>query len=336
MRYKALWSVVTALSITVAAPLSVLANQEQDLIGAAYQGQLHVVKRLIDGGVNIEARDENGYTALLWAAYNGNAALLNYLVASGAYIDAVSNDGYTALMLASSLGRTGTVKLLLSKGANRDLVSHDGYTAMDFYSGAASPEQAETIFYAGVSARDNAIDRQINSTLSRQLPNEVTDSSPEAHDYSFIITRGRAILSDPDFLHLVKDVDPAIGENRKYYIGESVSAAGMSSFSMPFVLFIGGLALAMIHMIGGYSAPQTLVSRDNGTTLSNGTVSDFNNSNNLVKAIQFGLIGLGASAGTYLVTKQWKHRFSFKEARIAAEKYNSVHSDQIPIVVIKP
>ena len=57
---------------------------DQALIQAADQGDAAQVQQLLDKGANIEAKDEQGYTALYRAAYRGNADLVKLLLAKGA------------------------------------------------------------------------------------------------------------------------------------------------------------------------------------------------------------------------------------------------------------
>jgi len=45
------------------------------LIEAAFQGNIKVVRLLLEKGANIEAKDNTGETALIWAAIHGRTDL---------------------------------------------------------------------------------------------------------------------------------------------------------------------------------------------------------------------------------------------------------------------
>jgi len=52
------------------------------------------------------------------------------LLEKGANIDAKTNQGFTALMVASYKGQAEAVKLLLDKGANLEAKGYNGWTAL--------------------------------------------------------------------------------------------------------------------------------------------------------------------------------------------------------------
>ena len=52
---------------------------------------------LLDAGANLEARNEDGYTPLMWAArFNKNAAVVQALIDAGADATATKEDGENA------------------------------------------------------------------------------------------------------------------------------------------------------------------------------------------------------------------------------------------------
>ena len=121
-------------------------NLGQELLGAAFHDQAVEVKRLLEGGVDVNFVGEEGITALLYAAEQKNAAVTELLVKGGADLDAVDEDGHTALHLAAishvdEEGNTllrhaegyrhvGVAKLLLEGRANPNAVDEDGCTAL--------------------------------------------------------------------------------------------------------------------------------------------------------------------------------------------------------------
>jgi ankyrin repeat protein len=70
------------------------------------------VQLLLDKGANIEAKHNNGSTALLVAALRGYKAIVQLLLDNGANIQAKDIDGKTALLLATLKGHEDVVRLL--------------------------------------------------------------------------------------------------------------------------------------------------------------------------------------------------------------------------------
>jgi hypothetical protein len=126
-------------------------SKENALIEAAEEGRLDGVKRLLSEGVNVNAKDNLGNTALVWArslghtrvvdilrkhgaldpekdapfleaAQQGNMSNMERLLSEGADINerSDSHDQATALQYAAMNGYTETVRLLLERGATTD------------------------------------------------------------------------------------------------------------------------------------------------------------------------------------------------------------------------
>lgn len=93
-----------------------------DLIKAAFSGDYPEVKRLLENGANVNAKRENGITALMGAALEGHQEIVELLLAKEAEVDAKVYffghvGGATACDLASQKGYKDIVKLLVRAGA---------------------------------------------------------------------------------------------------------------------------------------------------------------------------------------------------------------------------
>jgi ankyrin repeat protein len=102
------------------------------------------VRRLLDRGVDVNARYGNDLTALMWAAGHSDevgisdvADLLRLLIDRGARLDDKDNRGRTALMIAAALGHATAVEILVSRGADKTLLDNDGKSASELASDEA-------------------------------------------------------------------------------------------------------------------------------------------------------------------------------------------------------
>jgi ankyrin repeat protein len=95
------------------------------LMRAALDGDIESVKALINQGMDINRRDENGRTALMFAVVNRHYETMKVLLEHGADVNARSNVGGTALMGAAMAGELSMVQALLDKGADLDARLHE-------------------------------------------------------------------------------------------------------------------------------------------------------------------------------------------------------------------
>lgn len=99
-------------------------NQYGDsaLIEAAILGEKEVVGELIQRNIDVNIRDANGYTALMYAAKNGKIAVARMLLNAGADVNAKEtpalSTGVTPVLLAAQHGKKRMVKLLADNKAD--------------------------------------------------------------------------------------------------------------------------------------------------------------------------------------------------------------------------
>ena len=79
---------------------------------------------IVSNGVNLNAQDEEGLTALHWSSREGHLAFVKFLCERGANVNLKSNKGRIALQEAIERGHTSVVKLLLKHEAT-DLEQKD-------------------------------------------------------------------------------------------------------------------------------------------------------------------------------------------------------------------
>ena len=128
------WIAKIQIGIVLLLVLTPITAYSQDLnlelYNAAKQGDIATVKALLAKGADVNAKRNNGRTALMHAV-RVHAETGGMLLTEGADINAKDNNGMTALMTPASLyGRTEIVKMLLAKGADINAKDNYGITAL--------------------------------------------------------------------------------------------------------------------------------------------------------------------------------------------------------------
>jgi ankyrin repeat protein len=105
---------------------AVRTRQARNLLTAAYQGNITLVKDFLDAGADVNGKDEEGYTVLIMAAKNGGHKqeklinqykIVQLLVDKGADVNAKQKDGHTALKYARRHDLAQVIKILKQNGA---------------------------------------------------------------------------------------------------------------------------------------------------------------------------------------------------------------------------
>ncbi len=93
-----------------------------------------MVKDILAKVTQVDARDNDGRTALMYAAENPNVDVnaVAQLIAKGANVNAKDNNGKTVLMYAANGGDMTKFRLLLSKGADLSARDNTSKTAVDY------------------------------------------------------------------------------------------------------------------------------------------------------------------------------------------------------------
>ena len=108
------------------------------IVYAAARGAADVVERLLDAGVDVNARYRSDLTALMWAAGHADIVAteagvntVKLLLSRGAKVGDVDDRGRDALMIAAGLGHAAIARVLLDAGANREARDKQGRKAVD-------------------------------------------------------------------------------------------------------------------------------------------------------------------------------------------------------------
>lgn len=97
---------------------------------AALSGSLKIVEVLVDMGANVNATNKEGSTALFFAAFNGDTEVAELLIAAGAGPDMANSRGATPLIIAAQEGTTEVMEQLLEGGADPRIPNNHGATPL--------------------------------------------------------------------------------------------------------------------------------------------------------------------------------------------------------------
>ena len=100
------------------------------LPAAASGGHDGIVQRLLDAGVDINAKDIDEQTALIYAAENGSDLVFQKLLNSG--LNVKDGKGQTALIYALANEYNGIVQQLIDAGADVNVKDDNGQTALSY------------------------------------------------------------------------------------------------------------------------------------------------------------------------------------------------------------
>ena len=90
------------------------------LHAAAFHGQIGCVKILVEAGIDVNLREEDGNTPLMSASSSGNVELVNWLLQHGADPTLKREYGIGALHCAAGSGNVELVRLLLAQDDSKD------------------------------------------------------------------------------------------------------------------------------------------------------------------------------------------------------------------------
>lgn len=86
------------------------------LMLATGAGRVPAIELLVAAGAEVDARDAEGRTALMYAALMEQSEAAQALLAAGADVNARSTEGQTALGIARELGKPGVLSVLEAAG----------------------------------------------------------------------------------------------------------------------------------------------------------------------------------------------------------------------------
>ena len=98
---------------------------------ASKNGQIDIVRMLLDNGSDVNERDNYCQTALAVASRNGELKVAEFLIERGANVNFRNVDGQTSLHSAIQAGNFDIVQLLLDHNADLNAITRNGNTPLD-------------------------------------------------------------------------------------------------------------------------------------------------------------------------------------------------------------
>jgi len=149
MRTSYRWYAGCFLVVTIALAGYVRAQgNPYAIVEAARADDVSAVRSLLDQGVDVDASQADGATALLWAAYHSDLLMARLLIDAGIDVDAGNSVGVTPLVQAASTGDAAMVEALIGAGADPNLGPEES-TALMEASRAGSVEAVRLLLAAG-------------------------------------------------------------------------------------------------------------------------------------------------------------------------------------------
>ena len=119
---------------------------------AARQGRIEIVWAMLESGVDVDLRDDIGFTALMEAARDGHVNMVSLLLEHGADPNIISSSAalkMTPIHLACVGGDTSIITALHDAGASLDAQDTDGTTAVIWALGEGHREAADLMLALG-------------------------------------------------------------------------------------------------------------------------------------------------------------------------------------------
>ena len=149
--------------MALAAAYAVAASGSQSLAALVRDGDRDAVLAAITSpDINVDARDSDGSTALLWATYKVDHELVRALLQKGAQASLGNDFGSSPLIEAVKLGDVDLTRMLLRAHADANSPNPDGQTALMLASSLGSREVAGLLIAQGANV--NAVEAYRDQT----------------------------------------------------------------------------------------------------------------------------------------------------------------------------
>lgn len=123
---------------------------DRALVAAADRGDAKAVRKLLDQGANVDARDAHRRTALLVATRANRVEVARVLIEAGADVNAKDDIEDSPYLYAGAEGRNEILKMTLAHGADLRSLNRYGGTALIPAAHHGHPETVRILLAAGI------------------------------------------------------------------------------------------------------------------------------------------------------------------------------------------
>ena len=146
-----------ALALFVSRPS---AAGDSRIVDAAEHRAMATLRALLQQGVDVNAHQPDGATALHWAAHWDDMTMASELLDAGTNPDAVSDYGATPLLLAAGNGSAEMIAALLQAGANANAALPTGQTVLMTAARTGDAEAVRLLLGAGADVNATQVSRR--------------------------------------------------------------------------------------------------------------------------------------------------------------------------------
>jgi ankyrin repeat protein len=178
-----------SLVLAILLPLPMLAatgavvTADSRLVAAAKNHDLKTVRALVSQHVDVNARSDDGSTALLWAAHANDLETADLVLKAGADANAANDFKMTPLSEACTNGSDAFVRLLLKSGANPNAPVGTGVTPLMTCAKSGSVDAVKRLleFGAAIEVREPAQGQNALMWAATEHHIDVVKALIEAH-----------------------------------------------------------------------------------------------------------------------------------------------------------
>lgn len=165
-------------------------NQKTVLMWATETGRTDVITRALKYGVQLNAIDNSGWTAVMYAARRGNLPIMQSLLDAGCDPNHASfRDKFTALHLAAGNELIDMCNALITAGANPNKKDIDGRPACFYLKKPENKRQLEDLMdstYTEGLTKDEVHSRDRRAMRERELVINATDLNNSINQRSYL------------------------------------------------------------------------------------------------------------------------------------------------------